>query len=149
MAQESARRGHQYHFSALSLGEHLLSSRARHQPGLGNVGIHDIEKALRRHIDDLRHVVLAGGNDKDVDAPKLLHARLDHGGNRGGIGDVAEVRCDARGLVHGFSERGGVAIDGKDLGAFFHEAHGGGAAIAPARADRAGAADDGDLVLKP
>ena len=41
-----------------------------------------------------------------------------------------------------------IAVDGENLGAFLGEAHAGGAAVAPAGPDAAGAGDDGDLALQ-
>ena len=47
MAEQPARRRHQDDFAALPLLEHLPAGRARHQPGLRDVGIHHVEEVLR------------------------------------------------------------------------------------------------------
>ena len=59
------------------------------------------------------------------------------------------MRRDAGRSFDRFVERGGIAIDGKDLRAFLDEAHGRRAAIAPAGPDAARAGDDRDLAFKP
>ena len=58
--------------------------------------------------------------------------------------DLAARRLHALDGLRGAVE---IAVDGENLGAFLGEAHAGGAAIAPAGADAAGAGDDRDLVL--
>ena len=72
MAEQAAGRGHQHDLAAVApaldiLGQHLPGGGARHQPGLRDVGIHHVEEAGRRHVGDLGHIVLAGGDDEDVD----------------------------------------------------------------------------------
>src|SRR5579885_1986676 len=58
------------------------------------------------------------------------------------------VAADRVDLVDGFLGALAVALDGEYFGAFLGKAHAGGAAVAPARADRARAGDDGDPVLE-
>jgi hypothetical protein len=53
--------------------------RARHQPGLGDVGVHHVEEVFRLLVDDLGHLVLAGCDHQDVDAAETLHRGLDDG----------------------------------------------------------------------
>ena len=100
-----------------------------------------LHRAARRRAAHVVH--------QDVDTSELLDARLDHGGDRLAVGDVANMGGDAGRFLHRFLQACRIAVDGENLGAFFHEAHDGRAAIAPARPHRAGAGDDGDLVLKP
>ena len=61
----------------LALLEHLLAGRARHQPGLGDVGVHHVEEILRLLVDDLRHFVQAGGDHQDVEPAELVDRGLD------------------------------------------------------------------------
>ena len=91
MAEQAARGGHQHDLAAFALRQHLLAGRARHQPGLGDVGVHDIEKPLRRHIDDLRNVVLAGRNDEDVEAAETKLGGLCNDPFAVGLGGGAPV----------------------------------------------------------
>ena len=46
---------------------------------------------------------------------------------------------------HGLGHRAGSQVGREDSRALFGEAHAGGAAVAPARPDAAGARDEGDL----
>ena len=74
MSEKATGRRHEHDLAAVALGQHLLGAGARHQPGLGDVGIHHVEEARRRHVDDLGDIVLARGDDEDVDAAEALHA---------------------------------------------------------------------------
>ena len=80
--------------------------------------------------------------------PKRVDAGLHHGGDRGAVGDVALLHDDlAADGLHPLDGLGGaveIAVDRENLGAFLGEAHAGGAAVAPAGPDAAGAGDDGD-----
>ncbi len=62
---------------ALPLLEHLPAGGARHQPGLRDVGVHHVEEIFRLLVDDLRHLVDAGGDHEDVDAAERLHRGID------------------------------------------------------------------------
>ena len=90
--------------------------------------------------------------DQHVDAAEVLDAGRHHGGDRGIVGDIALMQDDlAAGFLHALDRLGGaveIAVDRENLGAFLGEAHAGGAAIAPAGPDAAGAGDDGDLALQ-
>ena len=90
--------------------------------------------------------------DQHVDAAEALDAGRHHGGDRGIVGDVALVHDDlAAGGLHALDRLGDaveIAVDGENLGAFLGKAHAGGAAVAPAGADAAGAGDDGDPALQ-
>ena len=53
--------------------------------------------------------------------------------------------------LHALDRLGGaveIAVDRENLGAFLGKAHAGGAPVAPAGADAAGAGDDGDAALQ-
>ena len=69
------------------------------------------------------------------------------------LGHVAFMRLDGAAefgdAIERLLHRLAVLVDGKDLGALAREQHGGGAAVAPAGADAAGAGDQRHLVLKP
>src|SRR5665647_3301348 len=77
MAEQSARGGSEDDLTALALSQHLLAGGARHQPRLGDVGVHDIEEIFRLLIDDLRHFVEAGGHHQNVEAAELVDRGLD------------------------------------------------------------------------
>src|SRR5258706_9640773 len=47
--------------------EHLPGGVARHQPRLGDVGVHHVEEIFRLLVDDLRYFVEAGGDHQDVE----------------------------------------------------------------------------------
>jgi hypothetical protein len=77
-----------------------------------------------------------------------FHHRFD--GSRAGnvtlIGDnLTTHRLHA---IDGFADAVKIAVDREDPGAFLGEAHGDGAAVAPTRADAAGACDDCDPILQ-
>ena len=76
MAEQPARRRHQDDLAALALRQHLPAGSARDQPALRDIGVHHVEEAFGRHVDDLRHVVLAGGDDENVDAAEARDRRL-------------------------------------------------------------------------
>ena len=80
MAEQPARRRHQDDLAALALLEHLPAGGARHQPGLRDVGVHHVEEIVGLLIDDLRDLVLAGGDHQDVDAAEAVDRRVDDGG---------------------------------------------------------------------
>jgi hypothetical protein len=82
MAEQSACGGHQHDLAALALRQHLRAGGTRHQPGLGDIGVHDVEKPLGRHVDDLRHVVLARGNHENIDATEPGDGCRDDGRTR-------------------------------------------------------------------
>src|SRR4051812_49356224 len=99
----------------------------------------------------LHRAALGGAADdvhQDVDAIESFHALVDHRFHRVAVGDIAFVRNDFRSLLDGFLESVRIQIDGKHLRAFFGEAHRRGTAVAPARADRAGARDDRHLAFE-
>src|SRR6185369_17800065 len=84
--------------------------------------------------------------------PEGFYAGFDHFRDRACLGEVANMALN---LVTRFFHQGKrfrkgllAAVDGEDFRAFLGEAHRGGAAVAPAGPDRAGAADDGDFSLK-
>ena len=77
MAEQAARRRHEDDLAALALLEHRLPAARAIEPTLRDVRIHDVEKALGRHVDDLGDVVLAGSDDKDVDAAEPLDRLAD------------------------------------------------------------------------
>ena len=52
----------------MALLEHLPPRRARDQPGLRHVGIHDVEKVFRLLVDDLGDLVPSGGDDENINA---------------------------------------------------------------------------------
>ena len=79
------------------MSQHLLADCARHQPGLGDVGVHHVEKPFRHHIDDFRNVILARRDHEDVDPAKT---------KLGGFNDPFAV-----------SLGGGAPVDWFDLGA--------------------------------
>ena len=87
-----------------------------------------------------------------VDAAEFVHAGLDHGGDRSAVGDVAlmgdDLAADGLHLGHGLGDAVEIAIGGENLGAFLGETHAGGAAVAPAGADAAGAGDERDAILQ-
>ena len=64
LAELAARRGHQHDLAALPLFQHLPAGGARHQPGLGDVGIHHVEEIGRRLVDDFCDLVLARGDQE-------------------------------------------------------------------------------------
>jgi hypothetical protein len=70
-----------------------------------------------------------------------------------GVGHVAHMGGDlAAAVAHardGLAHRLGIAVDRENPGAFPGEDHRGGAAIAPARSDAAGAGDQRHLALQP
>ncbi len=66
MAEKPARRRHQHDLAALPLLQHRDGRRLRHEPALCDVGVHHVEKARRRHLVDLRDVILARCNDENV-----------------------------------------------------------------------------------
>ena len=76
MAEKAAGRRHQDDLAAAALLEHLPAGRARHQPGLRDVGVDDFEKIRRRLIDDLAHLVDARGDDEDVEPAEALRPPL-------------------------------------------------------------------------
>src|SRR5229473_1165587 len=89
MSQQPARRGSQDDLAAeaiavLALLEHLPGGGARHQPGLGDVGVHHVEEIFRLLVDDLRYLVEAGGDHQDVEPAEGRH--------RGGDDRVAIFR---------------------------------------------------------
>ena len=67
---------------------------------------------------------------------------------------VTSHSCDlisppnSRDAIERLLHRLAALVDGEDLGALLREQHGGGAAVAPARADAAGAGDQRHLVLQ-
>src|SRR5229473_1070113 len=78
MSQQPARRGSQDDLAAeaiavLALLEHLPGGGARHQPGLGDVGVHHVEEIFRLLVDDLRYLVEAGGDHQDVEPAEGRH----------------------------------------------------------------------------
>ena len=77
MAEQPARRRHQDDLAARALLEHLPAGGARHQPRLRDVGVHHVEEIFRLLVDDLRHLVDAGGDHEDVEAAERLHRGLD------------------------------------------------------------------------
>src|SRR6185437_323486 len=87
-----------------------------------------------------------------VDATEPVEAGFCHRGDRAGVGDVARMHDDfAAHRLHafdGFLRAVGIAVHREDFRAFLREADGGGAAVAPARADAAGPGDDGNAVLQ-
>ena len=77
MAEQAARRRHQDDLAALALLEHLPAGGARHQPGLRDVGVHHVEEVLGLLVDDLRHLVDAGGDHENVDAAEAFDRGVD------------------------------------------------------------------------
>ena len=73
MPQQPACRRHQHNLAARVLLLHLDSYSLGHQPALGDIGVHDVEKTLGRHVLNFCDVVLAGGNDQNVDATKFFY----------------------------------------------------------------------------
>jgi hypothetical protein len=130
------------------------------------LGLHDRQDVLAGQEDafqveiDLRvpgflaHLDRAAGGgtanvvDEHIDAAEAAVAISDHGVNGGIVGDIALRRGEAAAELgdarDGFLHRGEVAVGAEHPRSFLGEEHGGGAAIAPAGADRAGAADDDD-----
>ena len=97
-----------------------------------------------RHFRDAARGRAADIVDENVDAAKSLAARLRHVAHLRIVEHVADmghdlaVVADAR---HRLRHRIRILVDGKNLGALAREQHRRGAAVAPARADTAGAAD--------
>ena len=86
--------------------------------------------------------------------PNLSRQAFDHRGDRLAVGDVALMRMRSpcrrrRRLLDRLAHAVEIAVDRENLRAFLREAHGAGAAIAPARADAAGAGDDRDFAVQP
>src|SRR3989442_1556850 len=87
--------------------------------------------------------------DQDVDASPGLYTVVHHTGSSTAVGDVANISLDnPLGLFDGLAQAPCIAVHGENLRAFLREAYRGGAAVAPARADRAGAGDDRNPILK-
>src|SRR5882757_1730174 len=79
MTKQTAGRRHQDDLAAFTLLQHLPAGGARHQPRLRDVGIHHVEEVLGLLIDDLRHLVLAGRDDKNIEASEPVDRRVDDG----------------------------------------------------------------------
>ena len=90
--------------------------------------------------------------DQHIDAAEFLDAGRHHGGDRGVVGDVALLQHDlAANGFHAFDRLGGaveITVDAENLGAFLGKAHRGGAAVAPAGTDAAGAGDNRNASLQ-
>ena len=90
--------------------------------------------------------------DQHVDAAKAFDAGGHHGGDCGIVGDVAWMGDDLAACgFHPLDRLGGaveIAVDRENLGAFLGKPDGGGAAVAPAGSDAAGAGDDGNASLQ-
>src|SRR5262249_56497044 len=76
MSEQAARRRCENDLATLTLLEHLLAGGASHQPGLIDVGIHDIEKIIDFLIDNLRNLVEPRRDNKNVDTAELVDSRL-------------------------------------------------------------------------
>ena len=121
MAEQPARRRHQDDLAALPLLEHLPAGGARHQPGLRDVGVHHVEEILGLLVDDLRHLVDAGGDHENVDAAERLHRGIDDAvaigfrrrPHRHGLDLAAELGA----FLRDFIERIGAAGGDHDIGA--------------------------------
>ncbi len=108
--------------------------------------------------DIFGHVGRAAGHGaadvvvQDVDAAEFIHAGLHQRLDLIGVGDIGRVGDAGAAFIGnhfaGFLSGAGVQIDGKNLRALLGETHGGGLAVAPAGADRAGAGDDGDAIVQ-
>ena len=89
---------------------------------------------------------------QDVDAAEMPDTSLHHRGDGGTVGDVAGMHDDFAACSFHFVDRlaraVAIAVDRKNPGALLGETHRGGAAIAPAGANAAGAGDDGDPALQ-
>src|SRR5262249_3529723 len=90
--------------------------------------------------------------DQDVDPTKAIETTFHHGLDRCGVGHVAPLRHDLAArcfrAFDGFSDTVEIAINRKNLRAFFGKTYGGSASIAPARSDAAGTGYDGDAILQ-
>ena len=77
MAEQPARRRGEDHLAAAALFEHLLAGGARHDPGLVDVGVHDLEEILDLLVDDLGHFVEPAGHHQDVEAAEFVDGERD------------------------------------------------------------------------
>src|SRR5439155_13556393 len=104
---------------------------------------------LLAHLDRSAGRRAADVVDQDVDASPGLYTVLHHACGSAAVGDVANISLDnPLGLFDGLAQARCIAVHGENLRAFLREAHRRGAAVAPARADRAGAGDDRNATLK-
>jgi hypothetical protein len=97
-----------------TLRQHLLAGRARHQPGLSHIHVHDLHEGLGRLIHDLGDLVDASGQHQNVHPAEALDRGLHHLAaifsrawpNVDGLDLGAELLAIGRDLLEGLQRTG-------------------------------------------